>query len=515
MDIIEEIKKYGKATPKKAAYIVDGRELTYGQLDSWSDALGDYIIKKYGKTGEPVAIYSHKSLYNLVCMLGCVKAGRGYCPIDMSVPKERVRSIIEKLGEGLTIALESLDGVKGDVIGVEKLMEIINSPAAGKTFEKPDLSGADDTFYIIFTSGSTGEPKGVQISRGALNSFLGWSVKLADSNGVYLNQAPFSFDLSVMDTFTSLASGGTIWALTKEVQGDYSRLMESLGKSGAEIWVSTPSFATMCLADKSFESSLLPNLKRFMFCGETLRVETCRKLRERFPKTEIVNTYGPTESTVAVTDVVITEEMLAEDGSLPVGRPKPKTLIQIAGEDGRLLPEGQEGEILILGDSVSKGYYKLKEQTERAFFEMKASDLEKWPEDEGVVRGYRTGDMGFLKDGMLHFSCRRDGQIKLHGYRMELSDIEHNLMKIPGVQEAVVLPNVRRGEIKSLTAFLAAGGETVLEGEEERAETARIKEQLRAFLPDYMVPKKLVFMKSLPLTQNGKIDRKALKELMG
>lgn len=220
-----------------------------------------------------------------------------------------------------------------------------------------------DTWYIIFTSGSTGTPKGVQISADCLNHYLDWSVGLGSAaeekdGQVFLNQAPFSFDLSVMDLYTSLASGGTLYCLEKTVQSDYRLLMQSLGASKANVWVSTPSFAEVCLSEKSFSEELLPKLQVFLFCGETLGNRTVQKLQERFPKAAVVNTYGPTESTVAVTDVLVTPQMARETEPLPVGRAKPGTRIEIRDEAGTVLPDGEKGEIIILGDTVSTGYYR-------------------------------------------------------------------------------------------------------------------------------------------------------------
>ncbi len=202
---------------------------------------------------------------------------------------------------------------------------------------------------IIFTSGSTGTPKGVKITADCLNHFLEWSVGLGGpaeekQGAVFLNQAPFSFDLSVMDLYTCLACGGTLWCLEKEVQEDYQKLMDSLKDSGAGVWVSTPSFAELCLADPGFEERLLPRLRAFLFCGETLPCATVRRLKSRFPQAVVVNTYGPTESTVAVTEVEITDTMAAGSSPLPVGRARPGTRIEIRNEKGAALPEGEQGE---------------------------------------------------------------------------------------------------------------------------------------------------------------------------
>ena len=359
----------------------------------------------------------------------------------------------------------------------------------------------DDTWYIIFTSGSTGTPKGVQISADCLSHYLDWSVGLGTApeekeGKVFLNQAPFSFDLSVMDLYTSLVSGGTLYCLEKSVQSDYKKLMESLAQSQAGVWVSTPSFAEVCLSEKSFDEKMLPQLRAFLFCGETLGNRTALKLMERFPKAAVINTYGPTESTVAVTDVTVTKEMAETVNPLPVGAAKPGTVIEIRDENGTTLADGEKGEIIILGDTVSTGYFCQEELTGKAFFL------------ENGVRGYHTGDKGYLEHGMLFYCGRIDLQIKLHGYRIELEDIENNIRRLSGIEHVVVLPNERDGKVKSLTAYVV---EEPLP-ENEREETARLKHELLAYVPEYMVPKKFVFLEQMPMTNNGKADRKRLKE---
>lgn len=497
MNILQSIYRYGISTPQKVAF-QNGRDcMTYQELDQISDRLACFLEKTCGENKSPVAVYGHKQSYMVAAFLACVKSGRGYCPIDCSVPESRVADILSCLDSPVVLAPGELE-IKTDkrVISLEELKMI------GKGEKDIPLSPVEgeDTFYIIFTSGSTGKPKGVQITADCLNCYLDWSMTLGNAPEekqglVFLNQAPFSFDLSVMDLYTCLASGGTLWCLEKEIQGDYGRLFDSLYDSHAGIWVSTPSFADICLADPRFTQDWMPELKVFLFCGETLTNRTGKKLKERFPNAVIMNTYGPTESTVAVTEVEVTKELLDTCAPLPVGKAKPGTWLEIWDSEGHKLPEGEEGEIIILGNTVSTGYYQRPDLTEKVFFTEE--------DGERVVRGYRTGDSGYMKDGMLFYCGRIDLQIKLHGYRIELEDIENNLRKLPGVSHAVVIPNQKGGKVKSLTAFVAAA-------EKERQDARQLREDLGKYLPVYMIPKKIIFMSQIPLTNNGKADRKTL-----
>lgn len=533
LDILRRIEDYARACPQREAIRCGAKALTYEELWTYSDALGGWLHRYCGDRRDPIAVYGHKNPWMLVCFLACVKAGHGYCPIDVSVPEARVELILQALPDGPVLCTERLqaDAGRHEIFGLEQLQELVREKrsrpvesaytevgescqaSAEEVYAELDADcrvQGDETWYIIFTSGSTGTPKGVQISADCLNHYLDWSVTLADSEAeklgkVFLNQAPFSFDLSVMDLYTSLACGGTLYCLEKSVQSDYKQLMQALQDSSAAVWVSTPSFAEVCLSERAFDASMMPKLATFLFCGETLANRTVQKLQARFPDAKIVNTYGPTESTVAVTEVLVTPELAETVNPLPVGRPKPGTEIRICDEQGAGLPDGEKGEIVILGDTVSIGYYKQEELTKKAFF---IESRKKVAGQLGeALRGYHTGDKGYLKDGMLFYCGRIDLQIKLHGYRIELEDIENNIRRLPGIEHAAVLANERDGKVKSLTAC-------VVEKElpaDPRSETKALKQGLLAFVPDYMVPKKFVFLEQMPMTANGKADRKRLR----
>ena len=513
MTFLEKIRENAGKDPGRIVYRLEKKDapkepvtLTWGELESLSDNLS-YWLRNNLKTDLPVVVYGHKSPMMLVCFIACAKAGRAYCPVDLSVPRERVLGILDSLNPELVLAPEE------DC----ELFEQVSCLDAGKigkyaeeAHEAADLStltDPEDLVYLIYTSGSTGVPKGVQITRGCLDNFIAWGLTLGEGikegeHPVFLNQAPFSFDLSVMDLYLCLYSGGTLTAVAKDLQGDMKTLFEVLSRSGINVWVSTPSFANICLSDPKFNEGLMPGMRRFLFCGETLPNHTVSKLRAAFPAAEVVNTYGPTESTVAVTGITVTKEVNETYEPLPVGAPKKGTKIRIFSEEGKELPEGEFGEIIIIGDTVSPGYRNNEEQTKKAFFTV---------EEKGQkLRAYRTGDKGCMRNGLLFYAGRIDLQIKLHGYRIELEDIENNLMKLPGVERAAVTPNYRGGEVKSITAYIMPDEMP----EDAFREGQRLREESKKYLPEYMIPKKFVFVKTVPVTNNGKTDRKALAAMM-
>ncbi|MBR2257474.1 MAG: D-alanine--poly(phosphoribitol) ligase subunit DltA [Blautia sp.] len=501
MEILKVIKNTAERFPDRNAFRCGDQLMTYGKLWELSGALAGWILEHEDDLSKPpIAVYGHKSPGMLICFLACARSGHAYCPIDSSLPANRIEAILSALPR--TWLLETED------CPVEEKMRVITItddflnalPPRSTADEEGQWVRKEDNYYMIFTSGSTGVPKGVQITRSNLEHFLDWSTGFAGAEGseeprVFLNQAPFSFDLSVMDLYTSLACGGTLFCLDRTVQADYRKLMESLSSSNVNVWVSTPSFAEMCLADPAFREELMPKLDTFWFCGETLGNKTARKLLKNFPKAVVYNTYGPTESTVAVTSVQVTAELAAADAPLPVGAPKPGTRIEIRDETGSVLPDGKEGEIIIFGDTVSPGYYGQTQPIRSAFL-------------DGEPRGYQTGDKGYMMDGLLYFCGRMDDQIKLHGYRIELGDIERNIIKLPFVSSAAVVPRRRGGKITSLAAYVVLGNCMKERGEDEARK--EIRHGLAALLPEYMIPKFFFFPDELPRTANGKVDRRRL-----
>jgi D-alanine--poly(phosphoribitol) ligase subunit 1 len=245
---------------------------------------------------------------------------------------------------------------------------------------------------------------------------------------------------------------------------------------------------------------MLPRLRRFLFCGETLARETAGRLRQRFPSAQIWNTYGPTEATVACTSVQITDAILERYSSLPVGRPMPGTEILLANDVGRPVPSPPSGEIIIAGPNVSPGYLARPDLTARAFY------------DHHGRRAYRTGDRGRFCDGLLFFEGRMDHQIKFNGYRIELGDIEGNLRALPGIHDAIVLPVIKQERTTSLAAFVVSGTGSELESDSARADALRTA--LSERLPAYMIPRRFIFLESFPITSNGKADRSKLAALL-
>jgi D-alanine--poly(phosphoribitol) ligase subunit 1 len=253
----------------------------------------------------------------------------------------------------------------------------------------------------------------------------------------------------------------------------------------------------MCLVEEKFADGMLPRIRRFLFCGETLAAQTAERLLERFPRAQVWNMYGPTEATVATASVRIDQSILETYPALPVGRAMTGTNIFVVNDAGVTLPGNERGEIVIAGPNVSPGYLRRPDLTAAVFFEHCGR------------RAYRTGDQGRFCNDLLFFEGRLDSQLKLSGYRIEVGDVEANLLALPSVRDAVVTPVIKNGAPQSLAAFV------VLRSQNEASHfelTQSLRQQLAERLPVYMVPRKFVFRDALPLTANGKVDRVRLAQ---
>ena len=488
MILLEKIWENLQEKGTAVAYSCETRQISYQELGKWSGRLCAYLKRQFTQ-GEPVLIYGHKQPVMAAAFLACVFGGFPYIPVDSSTPKERVQAILHSARPQVLLAAEPVQADEISIIDRKTLEQICEE--GGEMPLPYPARKPDEIFYIIYTSGSTGVPKGVMVTCENLDSFTSWMMKLfPKAPSVIVNQASFSFDLSVADFWPALAWGAQEYTLCRQVQKDYPALFSRLEKSGAKMMVLTPSFASLLLADQSFCAKRFPGLDVLFFCGETLLPKTARALLDRFPGLRIINAYGPTECTVAVTAAEIGEKE-ASQSILPVGIANPGVEVYIEN-GGKLAKEGEEGEIILCGDSVAAGYIGQKSH---------ASPF-------GIKNGkryYRTGDLGWIQNGVLYCKGRLDSQVKLRGYRVELQDVEQNLSTLPGVEEAVVVScENREGQTTRLVAFVQ-----LYEGAKPTKQ--RLQALLAQRLPVYMCPI-IRLVKAFPLNENGKCDRKRLKE---
>ena len=465
--MLNKLLRSAKNNPYKIAYKIDDEKITYKEL--FSKALYySNLLKREGNT--PIILYGHKEINMIISMISCILANRTYIPVEVGTPAERINEIMDISGATLVLTNRRIAGIK-----TTRLSTLDNYK------DKEIIENDNDIVYIIFTSGSTGTPKGVPISKENLDNFVRWISNygvLAKYKGIrVLNNASFSFDLSVADIFYSLCNGHTLVAYSFNVVNDYDKLFEIYKKERINLSVLTPTIAKLSLLNPAFNTRNYPHLDCFYFCGEQLDKSLVKKIMLSFPKIKIMNAYGPTEATSAVSMIKIRKNMLDED-YLPVGEvDKSATKIEL-----------QSKEIVLKGKSVFNGYLSQKSS--------------KHYKEDGI-NCYKTGDLGFIDDNKLYCLGRKDHQIKYKGFRIELGDIENHLKNIDKVKDAIVLAKYNDlGIVTTIKAFVIS-----------RLSEDEIKKELSKKMPFYMIPKTFVFLKRFPINKNGKIDRKELNKL--
>ena len=502
-DMIETIERFAQSQPDFPVYNVLGEVHTYHDLKVDSDSLAAKIDSLALPEKSPVVVFGGQEYDMLATFVALTKSGHAYIPIDSHSALERVTAIVEVAQPSLIIAINDFP-LKDVNIPILDLAAVQTAFAAKHPYEITHPVKGDDNYYIIFTSGTTGKPKGVQISHDNLLSFTNWMITdkefATPARPQMLAQPPYSFDLSVMYWAPTLALGGTLFAVPSAITQDFKQLFETILNLPIAIWTSTPSFADMAMLSEDFNAEKMPGITHFYFDGEELTVKTAQKLRDRFPNARIINAYGPTEATVALSAVAITDDMLTNMKRLPIGYTKADSPTFVIDEDGNKLPNGEQGEIIISGPAVSKGYMNNPEKTAEAFFEF-----------EGLP-AYHTGDVGTMTDeGLLLYGGRMDFQIKFNGFRIELEDVSQNLNKSQYVDSAVAVPRYNKDhKVQNLLAYVILKDGVKEQFEREIDITKAIKEDLQDIMMSYMMPSKFLYRDSLPLTPNGKIDIKGL-----
>lgn len=489
--MLNEILNVLKNGKEKIAYAYKGKCYSYATVYRFVCNIYKYLLE-HNLDKKPIIVYGHKDIYMKACFVASSMAGISYVPIDNSIPNERVNEIISQVSPYCIIGDYKFDGVINiSEREICQIMQVKNYADIEKIYMKPQ-----DIYYIIFTSGSTGKPKGVMVTYENISSCIKWLKSITNiKNGVILNQANFSFDLSVADLYLSLVTGSNHYIIENNNIFNFEKTFDELRKSNAELAIMTPSFAEILMLDKKFDTTLLPKLKMFIFCGETLLKGTVEKLYERFKNVKIINCYGPTECTFAVTSSIITKKMI-DFGNIPIGKVKDDVeMLIIENENGIISRknDGDIGEILILGKSVAKGYIGMDNNISNVQF-IKYNEK----------NGYLTGDLGYKNGDNFYFVKRKDKQIKYKGYRVEILDIENNLYDLEYFEKVKVITKENNNEVCKLIAFVKLKDNISID-------SINIKEKLRQKLPEYMIPV-IRIINEFPINSNGKVDINKLKE---
>lgn len=480
--------------------ILTQKQLIAGADEIWTEQkvydvhlkLKQLLIDLKIPAGHPVSIYGEKEAMFPVVMITLMSLNIPYIPIDVIMPSGRIENIKEQTGSKLVInCSEKNCEVEFDIV-VNKDLKVTENK---QPIDFKLLGTIDDPLrYILFTSGSTGSPKGVQITTKALNSFVEWYLRWPgiDSHAVLMNQAPFSFDVSLCDFIAAFGCGSKIVLNNYSILKNGLLFLSRLKEQSANTLVCTPSFIQMYLSVPEFNTSNFPSLRQVIFMGEELHAVNVKKLKHAFPDIKVVNAYGPTEATVVVTYVELTNDILNEYAkSLPIGYSRPGGEMVVLDAD----VESGVGELGITGPNLSIGYLNDKEKTDKAFVLKNGKRI------------YRTGDVGYIKNNLVFYMGRNDSQVKLNGYRIELDEINNVLLSYPHVKNAAVIPLTNKNVTKKIISFVILSDQQSLEGF-----TEDIKRYLLKKLPPYMLPSEFIVCEDFPLNANYKTDKKALLE---
>ena len=495
-NILEYLEETAERLPDKAAFADETDSISFAQLRDDAKKIGTDLARR-GCIRKPVPLLMEKSLRTIRIMMGTVYAGGFYVILDASQPVDRLNRILETLQADILVAApEHADmaaelSFGGEVLDAGGLGE--NEADEGLLAEIAAQRLDVDPLYVLFTSGSTGMPKGVVVCHRSVIDFIDVFTETfgITEEDILGNQAPWDFDVSVKDIYSGLRTGATVQLIPKAFFSVPVRLLDYL----EEKKVTNLTWAVSALAIisilKGFTYKVPSAIRRIMFSGETMPIRHLNYWREQYPDAMFVNLYGPTEITCNCTYYKIEKPFEVGD-TIPIGKAFPNEKVFLLDEENREVTEpGKEGEICVSGTALALGYFRNPEQTAKAFVQNPLNDA--WQETI-----YRTGDLGYYDEaGDLCFTSRKDFQIKHMGHRIELGEIETALEKIEQIRRSCCVFDEKRNKIVCF-----------YQGDIDKKE---ISLEARKYLQDFMVPNVFRQMDELPITKNGKIDRKALK----
>ncbi len=564
-NVLEYLVNTASRLPDKMAVTDGEEECSYGELQLESYLVGK-VLSEYVSLGKPVAVLKKKSVKTLQIFLGTAYAGGFYSLLDPDFPDDRIKTQLATLSPEVVVTddetVEKLGrvGYQGEILTVKEIFEnaeLINIAekfgADDKSGEKLDVNIIGERIlsrvseieekrseiqinggiplYCNFTSGSTGVPKGVLVGHDSVISFIDdfaprFGITEEDVIG---NQAPFDFDVSVKDIYSALKVGATLVIIPTAYFRFPKQVMDMLEKY--KVTNLTWAVSALVLLNRlhMFMYKVPPFIKRVLFSGEEMPAKHLKDWMDSYPEAEFVNLYGPTEITCNCTYYRIDNKDVPE--KLPIGYEFPGKTILLLDDEGRIIPETEEGttgEICVAGNELALCYYNNEEATSKAFVEIQlenssASDDESKQLSERI---YKTGDLGYRKDGLLYFAGRKDFQIKHNGHRIELEEIERAMNGLSCVGQACCIYDMEKYRIVAYytdskdgaqNENVDAGVSTEEKEKLAKQKAAALKKEivagLKDKLPEYMIPNVFRYLEEMPLSKNGKVDRNYLRQL--
>lgn len=480
----------------KIAIVESGRSISYRELNDKSNILASILINYGVKPDSIIGIVTQPTIEIIVAITAVLKAGGAYCPIDPEFPNYRVQQIFSDSGIELLLASqEYFDAYsfEGTIINISKLELYSSEKTNAVSSLKPE-----NLAYVMYTSGSTGTPKGVMIEHKSIVNQISGLMKIYNFSESlrHVLMAPFSFDPSVQQVYLPLATGGTVYLISKEIKTNPDLFWKLIREEQINVINTVPSLMEVLL--EQFRD--ITHVFRYMIlAGEVFTGDLARRLREKLKIDYLINIYGPTEATINTTlyECKPIESCL----SIPIGKPLPNYQVYILDQKHRLVPFGVVGELYITGVGLARGYINNPDVTNERFIPD--------PFNESGKKLYKTGDLvRWLPDGNLEFIGRTDRQVKTRGMRVELGEIELALTRSLWIKEAVVIKHESEIGMAELVAFYTL---RKFDGSDNKpVDNEMLKMFLREHLPENMIPTHFICLESMPITDNGKINMKAL-----
>ena len=496
-NVLEYLEASATRVPRKTAVIDENGSITYEELLDLSRRTGSFLTGRNIHTNRPVPVFMEKGAAALASFFGIVYAGCFYVLLNPELPEARLKNIIDRLDPEILLTDQEHREAAAALLEADKVALFAEaSSAAVNTAALANVRAAmvdTDPLYANFTSGSTGVPKGVVIGHRSVLDFIDIftdTFGFSETDRI-ANQAPFDFDVSVKDIYTSIKTGATLVIVPKRLFSLPVELLDFLCDNQVTVMIWAVSALCLITTFHGLDYKVPQTVRKVLFSGEVMPMKHLKQWMEKLPEAEFVNLYGPTEITCNCAYHVIDRERRYEDG-IPTGKAFPNERVFLLNGNEPVTEPGEVGEICVTGSCLALGYFKDPEQTDKHFMQN--------PLTQGYYdRMYRTGDLACLNEqGELVFKGRKDFQIKYQGHRIELEEIESAMMQVPGIERSCCVFDEKRGR---LFGYFVGSVDPV-----------DLERELLKTLPAFLVPKRLLPIEAMPMTKNGKIDRKELLE---